>query len=1165
MAAACNDCAPPGLALEERPGLGNTLISTRSFGVGEVVVAEKPLLVWKCRDEDAEQRSLLAAFADAPESVQDAVLQLAHPPLDDDRHVMVDTSRAFARRLLTSGPKVHRGLAEVAIHKLLLISAINAHTYFGEQVGAVVNILADGVAPSSSARSALFRSLSKVTHSCAPNTFYTSKRGIEAANVALRPIAAGEVITFSYGGDYATPRAERRELLQQSKLFHCRCARCCGVDDVCGLPCPSTGPSGAAGGGGAAAAAAGGAGASAARCRGTVLQRDGPTEAEATHGVWACTDCSGEWMWDDPALAPGLAAARALADEVDSLTQAMQAMGAGMIAVRGGPAIFAALVDRASTQLSPSHHVVQQALDAWVTYMASERVTVEQLPQRELHMLHDALAHAKRMGAGASSHRVAQLRAAIAAAEAGGATVPWHRGGRVDAVVHCEASGLLGARVVRLRECIAAGCTPAAFARSLPRGSPAAPCGIVADIARGPGTSAGGAPGCPAGTSHAPVAEVAMKAFWALGDLCDALERQGVGARGKGKQSMVYGVRGSPLQHLCIQAASSLAADYLPLLRLQMGKDDVDLVQLEARLRDIASKAATLPDALADPRHTFLVSSGSESDEEGEAAGERFLFGPLYGLATKMGLTRYADRPPPPHRVLPRTTPLPAGLNMARIAALVAGYDDDRGDAAARPTFAGCDDEEWLSAVPGSGTGVKKARGGASDAARGAGAGAKGKRKERQDPFANIQAAAAAAAAAVPAAASAAAADGQPGDCHDDALAAGISSPIATAAVSAVASAGDASAESEEGAPTVFGASGDDDNDDDEDPDVGGDDSGGDDDDRGDGDEDSDADDLTALLAFAARRRTGAAAHRSGRARAGRSTAAPAMSAAAAVATPASTPAAAAMTDRRRPLPPAPASMAAAAAAAAAAVVAARPPHPAAAHRDHARPGNAARAAVSAAAATHAGQPRNAGGRRTGMHGQVSRAHAASVPDAALAALPRATGADAAAGAAGCARPPRLRAPFRAAGASAPVTPGLVFRSAPPASTTPAASAAAAGLGGDLTAGARHSAAAAVDTRRASHGGHRAADAHHRSPPSAAAQHPLRHNPHWQPRRRAAPAGVSAGHGGGGAAGAGGFERAAHVTAAAAPADCRVAAAAAALAEPGAAVSSAPAARVSRL
>lgn len=86
----------------------------------------------------------------------------------------------------------------------------------------------------------LYLAGSKFSHSCAPNCLWEMSRGV-LSYYAIRPVAAGELLTFSYTSDSmnlldsAPGRQEKLKALD----FDCLCARCAAPDLGSRLICPS--------------------------------------------------------------------------------------------------------------------------------------------------------------------------------------------------------------------------------------------------------------------------------------------------------------------------------------------------------------------------------------------------------------------------------------------------------------------------------------------------------------------------------------------------------------------------------------------------------------------------------------------------------------------------------------------------------------------------------------------------------------------------------------------------------------------------------------------------------------------------------------------------------------------------------------------------------------
>ena len=198
--------------IEDWADKGRVTIATRDFLPGEIIMTEKPLLVWQgdpiSRTVISSFKHFLKAFADASVPTQEAVLDMYHElSLVDDCDLAQVTSFAV--------------LQPDQIKILMATKATNAHDFGGEEH-----------------QGALFARGSLISHSCRPNANYSNHATPgKQRHTAIRPIAAGEEVTVSYGvgfGDksalWATSTPERRQYLRASKGFVCGCQRCTEPD-----------------------------------------------------------------------------------------------------------------------------------------------------------------------------------------------------------------------------------------------------------------------------------------------------------------------------------------------------------------------------------------------------------------------------------------------------------------------------------------------------------------------------------------------------------------------------------------------------------------------------------------------------------------------------------------------------------------------------------------------------------------------------------------------------------------------------------------------------------------------------------------------------------------------------------------------------------------------
>jgi hypothetical protein len=321
-----------GVRVEDRPELGGrTLVAARAFAVGDLVLAEAPLICWPA--DQADGGAFLAAAAAAAPDVAEALLDFARPALDADSPVVRSRGAFAAAWLAAHASDAPAGWTHAHVHALCLAADTNAHTFLGDTEAA----LRDGT-PLPRPQLALFPIGSKAAHACRPNTLFSSKVGGVLRYVATQPIAAGEPVTFSYLSGAARPRDARRTQLQLSKHFICHCARCAGADDCRGLRC--------------------------AACGAVALQADGAA-------AWTCTACAASLEGD--ALADALRTEAALTARLSDLAAALKS-GAIM---RRSPTELRALGAQAAAALAPTHWVVARTAEMLVTFSASQRHALE--------------------------------------------------------------------------------------------------------------------------------------------------------------------------------------------------------------------------------------------------------------------------------------------------------------------------------------------------------------------------------------------------------------------------------------------------------------------------------------------------------------------------------------------------------------------------------------------------------------------------------------------------------------------------------------------------------------------------------------------------------------------------------------------------------------------
>eukprot|EP00741_Cyanophora_paradoxa_P011227 tig00020554_g10847.t1 len=222
------------MALETREvaDLGSVAVANRDYAPGDLILEEKPLLVWPNEAQNGQLHktlydlvgdqlptdfvNLLVAYLFAPEDVQKKIEDFTRPP-DDAEDPAIHMFRDCATKVQKT--KKFRDHSVNQLFHLMLAAAVNAHLY-------KENL------------SALFEHGSKVIHSCTPNADY---RGDDSLLYrAIKPIKKGEVISFCYI-DFLPACASqpiRHDFLMRTKYFTCRCKRCTGADKCRMMRCP---------------------------------------------------------------------------------------------------------------------------------------------------------------------------------------------------------------------------------------------------------------------------------------------------------------------------------------------------------------------------------------------------------------------------------------------------------------------------------------------------------------------------------------------------------------------------------------------------------------------------------------------------------------------------------------------------------------------------------------------------------------------------------------------------------------------------------------------------------------------------------------------------------------------------------------------------------------
>lgn len=232
-----------GYCLSYRNDLGRVLIATKNYNIGDIVLKEKPLVVYKSLRELFYKvtNELSSKDKDLLYDMHHRDFQDNPPMFEECKNLMNESLNVIDNDLLNNFLNTS-GISMNDIHKILHISNFNSHKFIGSDSGYRESTIDDE--PN---RTALFYLGSKVAHSCEPNCIYTSKL-IDGTNnsddflayIAIRPIKVGDIISFSYINPIESTEV-RRTLLRRSKDFFCECQKCIDYDYNSGLRCKVNG------------------------------------------------------------------------------------------------------------------------------------------------------------------------------------------------------------------------------------------------------------------------------------------------------------------------------------------------------------------------------------------------------------------------------------------------------------------------------------------------------------------------------------------------------------------------------------------------------------------------------------------------------------------------------------------------------------------------------------------------------------------------------------------------------------------------------------------------------------------------------------------------------------------------------------------------------------
>lgn len=258
-----------GVRIDTTHDMGRVLVATRAFSCGEIVLREKPVLVWESSNLFNQHLSFIDNYFRAGICEQ-AIVHDMYCPREVHGVGEMHVTEALLRAQEQSD-KSTSSLPPDEIRCLLKRAAANSIEIMAEGDCLQQDNRTCGLFPMMPMKAALFEYGSKMSHSCNPNTIPETfpaslpNESSTAGYRAIRPIKAGEQITFSYVGNsfeklnpqllceagprvafsssniFTMPTRSRRKFVLEQRGFVCRCSRCDGPDVCRPLKCPRDG------------------------------------------------------------------------------------------------------------------------------------------------------------------------------------------------------------------------------------------------------------------------------------------------------------------------------------------------------------------------------------------------------------------------------------------------------------------------------------------------------------------------------------------------------------------------------------------------------------------------------------------------------------------------------------------------------------------------------------------------------------------------------------------------------------------------------------------------------------------------------------------------------------------------------------------------------------
>jgi len=211
-----NDDDDIGYVLSYNDELGRILISTKEYNKDDIILQEKPLLIYNNLIE------LVLKSLELSSKDKELLYDMHYkdlPIFEECINFMKESFNSIIDDLIIKNLLQNSDINIDDIYKLISISNFNSHNFIGS------NSIYDEITNQSkftNKRTALFYLGSKLSHACDPNCSYTSKV-IDDVLIyrAIKPIKVGDILSFSYINSRLCTK-DRRSILMKEKDFFCK-------------------------------------------------------------------------------------------------------------------------------------------------------------------------------------------------------------------------------------------------------------------------------------------------------------------------------------------------------------------------------------------------------------------------------------------------------------------------------------------------------------------------------------------------------------------------------------------------------------------------------------------------------------------------------------------------------------------------------------------------------------------------------------------------------------------------------------------------------------------------------------------------------------------------------------------------------------------------------